>query len=75
MLVLPNATMLSKIDAPMIPTLQKQVSKSEPGTTRGSHQVVQHRQPTDSLALRCKETCIHVDALIHATLDTAIQLP
>jgi hypothetical protein len=43
-----------------IPTLQKQVSKSEPWTTCGSHQIVQHRQPTDLLALHCKEACIHV---------------
>ncbi len=43
---------------------------------RGSHQVVQRRQPTDSLAfLHSKEACIHVDTWIHATLDTAIQLP
>ncbi len=75
MLVLPNATMSSKSDAPMLMTLQKKVSKSGPGMTRGSHQVVQRRQPTDLLALHCKEVCIHVDTWIHAMLDTAIQLP
>jgi hypothetical protein len=66
---------LSESNALTIMTLQKQVSKSEPGTTRGSHQGVQRRWPTDSLALHCKEACIHVDTWIHATLDTAIQLP
>ncbi len=52
---------LLESNASMIKTLQKQVSKSEPGTTRGSHQGVQRRQPTDSLALHCKEACTHVD--------------
>jgi hypothetical protein len=76
MTVLPNGTKLSESNALMIMTLQKQVSKSKPGTTRGSHQVVQHRQPTDLLAfLHCKKACIHVDTWIHATLDIAIQLP
>jgi hypothetical protein len=56
-------------------TLRKKVSKSEPGTTRGSHQVVQCLQPINLLALCCKEACIHVDTWIHATMDTAIQLP
>ncbi len=51
------------------------LSKSEPGTTRGSHQAFQRRWPTDLLALCCKEACIHVDTWIHATTDTAIQLP
>jgi hypothetical protein len=74
-LVLPNATISSESNAPTTPTLQKQVSKSEPRTTWGSHQIVQHRQPTDWLALRCKEASIHVDTWIHATTDTAIQLP
>jgi hypothetical protein len=42
--------------------LANQVSKSEPGTTRGSRQGVQRRQPTDSLAfMHSKEACIHVD--------------
>ncbi len=56
-----NGTKSLESHAPTIPTLQKQVSKSGPGTTRGSHQVVQHRRPTDSLALHCKEACVHVD--------------
>ncbi len=71
----PIGIMLSKSNAPTIPTLQNWVSKSEPGTTRGSHQVVQHWQPTDLLALHCKEACIHVVTWIHATTDTAIHLP
>ncbi len=35
----PNGTMLSKSNALTIPTLQKQITKSGPGTTWGSHQV------------------------------------
>jgi hypothetical protein len=53
---------LSESDASTIMTLQKQVSKSEPGTTRGSHQVVQSRRLTDPLALHCKEAAF---MLIH----------
>ncbi len=75
LLVLPNGTKLSESDALTIPTLQKQVSKSEPGTTWGSHQIVQHRQPTDLLALRCKETCTHVNTWVHTRTDMATQLP
>jgi hypothetical protein len=56
--------------------LAKASFKSEAGTTRGSHQGVQRRWPTDSLAfLHSKEACIHVDTWIHATSDIAIQLP
>ncbi len=75
MSALPNATTSLKSNAPTIPTLQKQVLKSEPGTTWGSHRIVQHRRPTDLLALRCKEACIHVDTWVHAMTDTATQLP
>ncbi len=39
--VLPNGKMSLKSDDPTIMTIQKQVSKSEPGTSRGSHRVVQ----------------------------------
>ncbi len=74
--VLPNGTKSLESNASRVMTLQKQISKSEPRTTRGSHQVVQHRQPTDSVAFfHCKEACIHVDTWIHAMLDIAIQLP
>jgi hypothetical protein len=50
MSVLANGTKFSECNALTIMTLRKQVSKSEPGTTRGSHQGVQRRQPTDPLA-------------------------
>ncbi len=60
---------------PQQTNLGQAISKSEAGTLRGSHQVVQCRQPTDLLALCCKEACIHVDTWMYATLDTAIQLP
>ena len=74
MLVLPNATMLLESDAPTIPTLQKQVWKSEPVTTWFSYQIVQQRWPTDLLALHRKESCIHVNTWVHAMTDTATQL-
>jgi hypothetical protein len=75
MLVVPNGTKLEESNALTILTLLKKKLKSEPGTTKGSHQVVQSRQPTDLLALRCKEACIHVDTWNYAMPDTAIQLP
>jgi hypothetical protein len=34
--------------------------------------VAQHRRPTDSLALSCKEACIHADTCIYAASGAAI---